>query len=69
MGPRRRHVPGAGDLGHGGVGPQPRPLPRRVAGAVRAVAHADADIKGQAHDASYTLERLVLTVAGLRESR
>ena len=29
--------------------------------------HADADIKGQAHDASYTLERLVLTVAGLRD--
>ena len=39
------------------------------AAAVRAVAHADADNKGQAHDASYTLERLVLTVAGLRESR
>ena len=34
---------------------------------MRAVAHADADIKGQAHDASYTLERLVLTVAGLRD--
>jgi DNA polymerase III subunit delta len=43
--------------------------PERIAQAVRAVAHADADIKGQAHDASYTLERLVLTVAGLRESR
>ena len=40
-----------------------------IAAAVRAVAVADADIKGQAHDASYTLERLVLTVAGLRESR
>jgi DNA polymerase-3 subunit delta len=36
---------------------------------VRAVAVADADIKGQAHDASYTLERLVLTVAALRDSR
>jgi DNA polymerase-3 subunit delta len=34
-----------------------------------AIAEADADIKGQAHDASYTLERLVLTVAGLREPR
>jgi len=40
-----------------------------IAAAVRAVAVADADIKGQAHDASYTLERLVLTVAGLREPR
>ena len=29
-----------------------------IAEAVRAVAIADADIKGQAHDASYTLERL-----------
>lgn len=43
--------------------------PEAIASAVRAVAVADADIKGQAHDASYTLERLVLTVAGLRESR
>jgi len=34
--------------------------------AIRAVAQADADIKGAASDASYTLERLVLTVAGLR---
>ena len=40
-----------------------------IAEALRAVAVADADIKGQAHDASYTLERLVLTVAGLRDSR
>ena len=43
--------------------------PDGIAAAVRAVAVADADIKGQAHDASYTLERLVLTVAALRESR
>lgn len=43
--------------------------PEAIALAVRAVAVADADIKGQAHDANYTLERLVLTVAGLRESR
>ncbi len=43
--------------------------PDAIAAAVRAVATADADIKGRAHDASYTLERLVLTVAGLRESR
>jgi DNA polymerase III subunit delta len=35
--------------------------------AVRAVARADADIKGAASDASYTLERLVLTVTELRE--
>lgn len=43
--------------------------PDSIAAALRAVAVADADIKGQAHDASYTLERLVLTVAALRESR
>jgi DNA polymerase-3 subunit delta len=43
--------------------------PEAIATALRAVATADADIKGQAHDASYTLERLVLTVTGLRTSR
>jgi len=37
--------------------------------AIRTVAQADADIKGAATDASYTLERLVLTIAGLREKR
>jgi DNA polymerase-3 subunit delta len=37
--------------------------------AIEAIAQADADIKGAAHDAPYTLERLVLTVAGLREAR
>jgi DNA polymerase III subunit delta len=40
-----------------------------IARAIRAVAQADADIKGAASDASYTLERLVLTVAGLRDAR
>ncbi|PVG83426.1 DNA polymerase III subunit delta [Nocardioides gansuensis] len=40
-----------------------------IAAAITAVARADADIKGQAHDASYALERLVLTVAGLRAGR
>jgi DNA polymerase-3 subunit delta len=40
-----------------------------VAAALRAVAVADADVKGQAHDASYTLERLVLTISGLAQSR
>jgi DNA polymerase III subunit delta len=40
-----------------------------LARAIRAVAQADADIKGAAGDASYTLERLVLTVAGLRSAR
>lgn len=40
-----------------------------IATALRAVAAADADIKGQAHDASYTLERLVLTVTRLRTPR
>ena len=43
--------------------------PDSIAAALQAVAVADADIKGRAHDASYTLERLVLTVAALRESR
>lgn len=38
-----------------------------IARVVRAVAQADADIKGAASDPSYTLERLVLTVTGLRE--
>lgn len=38
-----------------------------IARAIRAVAQADADIKGAASDPQYTLERLVLTVAALRE--
>ncbi len=38
-----------------------------IARVIRAIAHADADITGAASDASYTLERLVLTVTGLRE--
>ncbi len=40
-----------------------------ITSAIRAVASADADIKGAATDASYTLERLVLTITRLRESR
>jgi len=40
-----------------------------IGAAIRAVARADADIKGAASDPSYTLERLVLTVAGLRDTR
>ncbi|PUA80391.1 DNA polymerase III subunit delta [Nocardioides currus] len=43
--------------------------PEGISAAVRAIAVADADIKGRAHDAAYTLERLVLTVADLRTSR
>lgn len=39
-----------------------------LAHAIRAVAQADADIKGAASDASYTLERLVLTLTALRET-
>jgi DNA polymerase-3 subunit delta len=39
-----------------------------LARAIRAVAQADADIKGAASDASYTLERLVLTISGMRTS-
>ncbi|CAN5475243.1 DNA polymerase III subunit delta [soil metagenome] len=38
-----------------------------LAGAIRAVAEADAEVKGKASDASYSLEKLVLTIAGLRE--
>jgi len=40
-----------------------------ISRAIMAVAKADADIKGAASDASYTLERLVLTVADLRDPR
>lgn len=42
--------------------------PPALARAIRAVAKADADLKGASSDASYTLERLVLTIAGLREA-
>lgn len=38
-----------------------------LARAVRAIAQADADVKGAASDAAYALERLVLTVAALRD--
>lgn len=38
-----------------------------IARAIRTVAQADADVKGAAGDASYTLERMVLTVTGLRD--
>ncbi|MBO0842344.1 MAG: DNA polymerase III subunit delta [Nocardioides sp.] len=37
-----------------------------VGQALRAVARADADLKGAASDPAYTLERLVLTLAALR---
>ena len=37
-----------------------------LARVVRAVAAADAEVKGAASDAAYSLERLVLTVTGLR---
>lgn len=40
-----------------------------VAHAIMAIAKADADIKGAASDPAYTLERLALTVTGLREGR
>ncbi|WP_203338070.1 DNA polymerase III subunit delta [Nocardioides limicola] len=39
--------------------------PEDLAAAVRAVATADADIKGAASDPAYTLERLVLTITDL----
>ena len=38
-----------------------------ISRAIRTIARADADIKGHAHDASYTLERMVLTVTGLHD--
>jgi DNA polymerase III subunit delta len=38
-----------------------------VSRAIRTIAQADADIKGAASDASYTLERLVLAITGLHE--
>jgi DNA polymerase-3 subunit delta len=37
--------------------------------AIQAVAQADADVKGAASDASYALERMVLTVTEARGSR
>ncbi len=40
-----------------------------LARAIRAVAQADADVKGAASDASYSLERMVLTVTGARVGR
>jgi DNA polymerase-3 subunit delta len=40
-----------------------------LARAIRAVAQADADVKGAASDASYSLERMVLTVTGARTGR
>ncbi|MEX0429683.1 DNA polymerase III subunit delta [Nocardioides sp. DS6] len=43
--------------------------PDGVARAIRAVAAADADLKGAAGDPSYTMERLVLTLAALRAAR
>lgn len=38
-----------------------------IARAIRAIAQADADIKGAASDAAYTLERLVLTITALHD--
>ena len=43
--------------------------PQALGLAVRAVAEADAQVKGAASDASYALERLVLRVTALREQR
>jgi DNA polymerase-3 subunit delta len=40
-----------------------------IAQAIRVVAHADADVKGQATDAPYALERMVLAVVRLRTGR
>ena len=40
-----------------------------IARAIRAIAAADADIKGAASDPAYTLERLILTITELRDPR
>lgn len=40
-----------------------------IAEAITAVARADAEVKGAASDAAYSLERMVLTVADARTSR
>lgn len=40
--------------------------PAAVGRAIQVVAHADADIKGQASDPGYALERMVISVAGGR---
>lgn len=40
-----------------------------LADAITAVARADAEVKGAAGDQAYSLERMVLTVAGARTSR
>ena len=42
---------------------------RGVGRAIRSVARADADIKGQASDAAYALERMVLDVVRARPAR
>lgn len=42
---------------------------RGLAGAITAVAQADADIKGAASDAAYALERMVLRVSEARTAR
>lgn len=39
---------------------------RGLASAIRAVATADADVKGQGSDAAYSLERMILTICGAR---
>jgi DNA polymerase-3 subunit delta len=40
-----------------------------IARAIRVVAAADADIKGKAHDASYSLEKMVLDIVRARPQR
>ena len=83
-GPRSGPLPGRAAADEGGrPGPRGRRPPWKLrslreqsrgwseaglARAIRAVAQADADIKGAASDANYTLERLVLTITGLRDS-
>jgi DNA polymerase III subunit delta len=42
---------------------------RGIGLAIRAVARADAQIKGQASDASYALEKMVLDIVAARRTR
>jgi DNA polymerase-3 subunit delta len=42
--------------------------PKAVAGAIRAVSQADAQVKGAAQDPDYALERLIIRLASLRRT-
>ena len=66
----RRTWPVRWECRHGNCGPSAISRAGGTTGsvgeAIRAIARADADVKGAASDAAYTLERLVLTITSLR---